>query len=149
MLRVYHLVAQITIARLSGSCALSLSFSGAVVFKGGVDENSTLQQTITPTGTTFAIGDTLDLTLWVNGKSSAAGKVKLKVTYGDGTLPEKFSQNLPTMGVYTEVSRRVVVNSASVSAIKVQVKHQSAAGKVYVDEVSVLHRVGSGRLPLP
>lgn len=57
--------------------------------------------------------------------------------------------DLPATGTYTEIARRISLNSASVSTIKIQVKHQSAAGKVYIDDVTLTHDTPFGRLPLP
>jgi hypothetical protein len=126
-------------------CKVEKAYSGncAYAFKGSEGENTSLQQTITPSGINFVLDDAFDLSLFVNGK------IKLKVSYSDGTLADKFSQDMPTNGIYTEVSRRLALNSPNVEKIKLQIKHQSATGKVYVDDVSLIHDVGNGRLPLP
>lgn len=130
----------------SGNCAF--------MFKGGAGENSSLQQTITPllgreTAAIFTAGDILNLSMFVNGKGSTQGKVKLKVKYADGTPADKLTANLPTTGAYEPITDTLTLTGSNVSSIKLQIKHQSASGKTFIDDVILTHSTGAALLPLP
>src|SRR5690606_12429505 len=91
----------------SGSCAFQ--------FKGSVGENSSLQQKVTPPpNASFAVGDRLDLRLYVLGAPGTAGKVMLKVVYTDGTPADKITHNLPTSGTYTQMDGSLTLSSPNV-----------------------------------
>ncbi|HEX2623002.1 MAG TPA: hypothetical protein VHL11_22735, partial [Phototrophicaceae bacterium] len=116
----------------TGTCAFR--------FKGGVGENSKLQQTMDLSATTFAVGDTLDLSLYFNAaKPVASGKVKLVIQYGDATASGKLNLNLTQTAAYEPLDDSYSLLSASVSKIKLQIKHKSLAGKLYLDDISLTH----------
>lgn len=124
----------------------------AFMFKGGTGENSKLEQTADLTGITFADTDMLDLSAWVKATNPAAsGKLKVRVKYTDDTKTGKIDMNIVPNADNTELMGSYVLQSANVSKIKVQISHKSAAGKVYIDEVSLVYTAGTGSnlLPLP
>jgi hypothetical protein len=112
-------------------------------FKGGVGEASKLVQTVDLTSLVFVAGQTLDMSAYIAAKkASASGKFKLVVAYGDSTASSKTTALIfqTVDGGYELVtgSETVTISSATVSKIKLQIKHTSPAGKVYLDDVSVL-----------
>jgi hypothetical protein len=129
----------------SGTCAFQ--------FKGGTGENSKLQQTLDLTNAIFTAGDTLDLSLYVNAVNVAtSGKVKLVVQYSDDTPVGKLTLNLASTTGYEPLTDSGALLSAAVSKIKLQVKHTSPAGKVYLDDVSITQTSASAFsqiVPLP
>jgi hypothetical protein len=123
-----------------GSCAF--------VFKGGIGENSKLEQTASLNGLTLSQGETLGLSAWVKATNSAAsGKIKVRVKYSDGTETGKIDVSIGQSAEYTELKGSYTLESANVSKIKVQINHRSSAGKVYVDDVRL--SLGSTLLMLP
>lgn len=131
----------------TGNCAFR--------FKGGPDENSRLQQVPDISTLPLTVGDTLRFSAFVDAGSSAQGKIRVVVTYTDLTASKLNLNLLPTGAIYAEVTGILALNSAAVSQVKVQFRHNSPSGKVYVDDVSLLHLpAGSvaaehGVIPLP
>jgi CSLREA domain-containing protein len=129
----------------SGDCAYQ--------FKGSVGENSKIQQNAFTVGLPFAVGDLLDLSVYVNAGSSAAkGKIKVRVKYSDGTDTGKITEAIITTTEYTEIPGGYVLVSGAVSKIKVGIQNSSTSGKVYIDDVSLLYTAGGGLrnlIPLP
>jgi hypothetical protein len=121
----------------------------AFVFKGSIGEQSKLSQSVSLNDAT--VGDTLDFSLWVKATNSAAsGKIKVRVKYGDSTPTGKIDLTITPNGDYTELTGNHEITSANVSKIKVQIDHTSAAGKVFVDDVSLIYsEAHAGLLPLP
>jgi hypothetical protein len=120
------------------------------MFKGGAGEKSQLSQNVVLENFSFQQGDMLRLTFALNAPNSAAkGKIKLRMKYGDNTEPYKFDQDFgkTTQYVLTEVF--IPVNSANLLKISLKFIHQSGAGKVYVDAVSVMQFKASGMVSLP
>jgi hypothetical protein len=74
------------------------------------------------------------------------------VKYSDGTATGKITENITTTSGYTSVTGNHNLLSAAVTKIKVQVQNTSTAGKVFVDDVSLLYVANggtSGLVPLP
>ncbi|HEX2619150.1 MAG TPA: hypothetical protein VHL11_03355 [Phototrophicaceae bacterium] len=129
----------------------------AFQFKGGVGESSKIQQIPDITGLTFNTGDTFAGSLFVNAsKATAAGKVKIVVTYSDADS-SKAVTTLGQTGGYEEVVLNTInAASANVTKVKVQIKHSSPSGKVYVDDVvlnwtpaAAANAAQPGLIPLP
>jgi predicted extracellular nuclease len=116
-------------------------------FKGDVGETSKLFQTVDPTAFPFSAGDTLNLSVFVNaGNSAVKGKLKVRVKYTDAEKG-KITENLAQTEGYEEMTGALTIASASISKIKVQISHSSSAGKLYIDDASLLW-VTSSALPL-
>ncbi|HEX2619883.1 MAG TPA: M4 family metallopeptidase, partial [Phototrophicaceae bacterium] len=119
-------------------------------FKGSVGENTKLQQVVDLTGLTFASGDTLDLSAFINAnKPTTSGKIKVVVAYSDTTAPDKFKDNFAQTAGYEEKVGSVNVSSSAVSKIKVMFINKSTSGKAYLDDVSLAQTSGGAVLPLP
>jgi hypothetical protein len=119
-------------------------------FKGGAGESTKLQQVIDLTGLTFASGDTVDLSAFLNSpKAGSTGKVKVVVAYSDNTESGKFKDSFGVNSTYTELTGSVNVTTSAVSKIKVMFINKSPAGKAYLDDVSLLQTFGSTALPIP
>ncbi|MBC8170956.1 MAG: hypothetical protein H7X77_04775 [Anaerolineae bacterium] len=123
----------------------------AFMFKGGVDESSKLFQQLDLTGLTFTATEKLNLSLFVNAKkATSTGKIKLVVKYSDGSEAGKLNLNLVTTVGYEVLADNYTLISGAISKIKLQVKHSSPDGKVYVDDVSLVQTAGAAALiPLP
>ncbi|MBC8170779.1 MAG: hypothetical protein H7X77_03880 [Anaerolineae bacterium] len=121
-------------------------------FKGGVGENSKIQQNIDLDGLIFAVGDALDLSLFVNASNAAtAAKVKVTVKFDDATEAGKINEAITSTAGYVEILGGYDLLSANVSKIKVQVGNKSAAGKLYVDTMTLNYTMAGGGalIPLP
>ncbi|MBC8171802.1 MAG: FG-GAP repeat protein [Anaerolineae bacterium] len=115
----------------------------AYMFKGGAGENSKLVQKPTLTGLTFMFGDTLDLSLFLNASNAATnGKIKVRVGYSDSTATGKITEDLTQTGGYTEITGGYMIESGAVQKIKVQLEHKSAAGKLFIDDVTLILQAG-------
>jgi hypothetical protein len=133
----------------SGLCAFQ--------FKGGAGENTKIQQNLDLSALTLSVGDTLDLSAFVNAKkATASGKIKMTVKYNDTTEAQKVTLTIATTVGYSElVGETLTLAGADVNKIKLMVKHSSPTGKVFVDDVSVGYVAavaGLGRsslIPLP
>ena len=95
---------------------------------------------------TFATGDTLALSAWFKGAStSAKTKFILSVTYTGNPTPVKTKLTVKQHTAYTQrATPDYVLTAGTVDQIKVTFQHKSAAGSVYVDDVSLLHTPGGG-----
>jgi hypothetical protein len=119
----------------------------AFQFKGGIGESVKLQQSASTAGIT---GGTLHLSAYINATNAlSTGKVKLVVKYGDATPGDKQQADFTTTVGYTEFPLEMILASTNVSKIKIQIQHTGTAGKVFVDDVSLIYTPGSGLLPLP
>ncbi|MBC8170780.1 MAG: hypothetical protein H7X77_03885 [Anaerolineae bacterium] len=123
----------------SGNCAFR--------FKGGVGENSKLQQIPDLIGLTFTAGDSLDLSLFINASNvTTSGKVKVTVKFSDTTEAGKITAPLDATPGYAQIIGSYELLSANVDKIKVQVGNKSAAGKLYIDTVSLSYTTPGGAL---
>lgn len=129
----------------------------AYQFKGVPGENSKLQQKPAVTG--VAQGDTLTLSLFVNTKIAAAGKIAqitLKYvepdagTNSDGKDKLIIQLAAPSAGETYENQTVSITVDGTPASIKVQLMNKSTSGKLFLDEVSLVSSVGAGALiPLP
>ncbi len=124
-----------------------ISLEGACVFqfKGGAGENSKLQQSVDLAVNPVAVGDTLTLDGAVWTKGSISSKVMIKVKYA--SLPTaKITLNVAgaTAKQWTNFSAlQPTLTLAIVDtpiAVKVQIKHSSASGKVRYDALSLMQQ---------
>ncbi|MBC8099807.1 MAG: S8 family serine peptidase [Armatimonadetes bacterium] len=135
----------------SGLCALR--------FKGSVGENSSMYQK--PDATALVAGDTLNLSVFVNTTVPAAGKVAtVKVKYVDLTAganndgKDKLEVSLSAATTeYTEFTGVLTVDG-TVAKLKISVGFSGESGKLYIDDVIVMHMpgarlMGRGLLPMP
>jgi hypothetical protein len=128
----------------TGTCAFQ--------FKSGVGEATKLDQTIASSAQTWAVGDTLSLSVYVKAMNSAAnGKIKGRIKYSDGTTTGKLDATIAQNSDYMELVDSYTLESANVSKIKLSVQNRSVAGKMLVDDVALLYTVvgEAGLLPLP
>lgn len=133
--------------------ASTYSFQGwcAFAFRGSAGENSKLSQILDISGVTFHTGDSLLLNArTVATNAAASGKLIAVVTYSDGTARTKIVVPLGASPEYIWNSKEETLSSGAVSKVKVTVRHTSAAGLLYIDNVSLLHReAGARRSALP
>ena len=138
----------------SGECAYQ--------FKGAVGANPRIQQKVTDAD--FIVpGDTLDLSLWVKAKASAANiaVAKIVVTYNtidaETGKPNKDKRTLRVpeipSGEYEPLNTSLNITDG-VNSLKVQLRYRGSSGKVFLDNVSVILPVNSGTpldtlIPLP
>lgn len=134
-------------------CKVEVAHSGdcAFQFAGGAGENSKIQQVPALAGITFASGTDLSFGAWINASNPATqGKLKVRVKYSDSTPPGKITQNLALTSGYTEHTGIITIGSTNIAKIKVQIKHTSPGGKVYVDDVSLGYQPAiDAAIPLP
>lgn len=119
-------------------------------FKGSASEAAKLKQSVDLEGLSFATGDLLELTVYINApKSTAQGKLKLIIKYQDDE-PQKIKQKITKTQGYAVLTASAGIISPDVIMIKVQVDHLSSANKVDIDDASLLwSRDASGRIALP
>lgn len=115
----------------TGECAFK--------FKGGPNESTKIVQNISLDGLTFAEGDVVDFSAFTKGnKPAIKGKVKVVIGYGDGTST-KLKPAIGPSSDYVEVTDSGTLTSGDVNKIKVMVINKSTAGKLFVDDVSLMH----------
>ncbi|HEX2622952.1 MAG TPA: choice-of-anchor Q domain-containing protein, partial [Phototrophicaceae bacterium] len=120
----------------------------AFQFTGAPGINNKITQTIVPT---LLAGDSLQLRLFYFGKGDAvSGKAKLKVKYTDGTPTGKVILPLSSSDEYLEKFDDVLISSAAISKLKLQISNNSPSGKLYIDDVSLAQNASTLQLlPLP
>ena len=124
-----------------------IAFEGACVFqfKGGAGENSKLQQSVDLAVNPVSAGDTLTLDGAVWTKGNISSKVMVKVKYASRP-PAKIVVNVAGAPAKQWTDFSAVQPSLSVpladvpTAVKVQIKHSSASGKVRYDALSLTHQ---------
>ncbi len=126
----------------TGNCAFA--------FKGGSGEIAQLVQNVDATA--LLNGDTLTLSAYVKATNAAAsGSIRVKLTYAN-TTKGKISLPITTSSDYSQLSDDLLLTDG-VTKLKLQLKHNSTAGKVYIDDVSLktdaVTRSPDGRLALP
>ena len=126
----------------SGNCAFR--------FKGGPAENSSLMQTPSFAGLNPQVGDALDLVWMMDAQVNSSGKLKLVVKYGDGTPATKVKGNLSATNGYelwgTDINNLPTLASANIAKVKLIFKNTSPAGKIYIDDVSLVHLPAGERI---
>jgi hypothetical protein len=106
----------------------------AYLFKGFIGENTKLEQTLDEVN--FALNDTLTLALFYNTKNSGEVKFTLKSAAGQVIVKEKLVLNATTD--YEMGSKRITVQTSDISKIKIQIRYKGSAGKLLIDDVSLL-----------
>jgi hypothetical protein len=118
-------------------------------FKGNPLKSGVVKQTVDLTGFSVGEGDTLTLTLWINGKIEAAGKGKVKVKFADGAKAKGNAPFANTNGEWVQIEGDVLLEGDDVSQVTVQLKHAGKAGKFLVDDVSLLLTKGDAPTATP
>jgi hypothetical protein len=110
----------------------------AYVFKSTPGENSKLKQLANNPAVTYNTGDLLEVSLY-GGASDPTGYVlvKLRVGYTDGTEKGKLNLEFYQTTGYQHIGDTFVLDSDSISKIKLQIQNKSQAGKVFIDKVSL------------
>jgi hypothetical protein len=130
------------------------SFTGlcAFQFKGSAGENSQISQKAT--GLNLQPGDTLALSVWVEGKNVVSGaSVRVKITFTDDTKG-KLSVDIETGSYnYRQFTTTPLPLEKAAAEVKISVKNKMASGGFLVDDLSVIHTpvagVDGGLLALP
>lgn len=106
----------------TGNCAFK--------FKGVAGENAKLQQSVNLNGLQFNSGDLLQLTVYINAKSTAtSGKISVTVKYLDNSLsPDK--KSLP-------LQESLAIKSSNLQKINITIKHLTETDKLFVDDVTL------------
>ncbi len=127
----------------------------AFAFKGGPGEASALQQSAVVSSLPAAVGDEIVFNQYVQATNAAAsGKYKVVLKYSDAPTA-KITGNITTAADYTLLSGSFTLASANITKVKLQIRHTSPAGKVYLDAVSLTLNpagaagLGSRAIPLP
>jgi hypothetical protein len=116
----------------------------AYLFIGGSGENSIIRQVITPAnrpGWTFASGQVYDMSLSMSSNKPAANlSMSALVTYGDSsTQSTKLGPISGLVPAHQRFNTAFTLNRADVVSIRVVVRHRSTAGRVWVDDVRLVH----------
>ncbi|MBK9124349.1 MAG: hypothetical protein IPM16_14685 [Chloroflexi bacterium] len=132
--------------------------SYAFRFKGGVGENAQIKQKFNAAHYAISVGDSLQFNAqFYAPKPNPTATFTVKVVYTDasGLATEKFVRTVTQNGAYAPVAPLNIFPDGPVEKLQVQIKHASAKGKVYIEEVSLmLDAVGPrtllpGALPVP
>jgi hypothetical protein len=118
----------------TGDCAFQ--------FKNVLGEAGKIQQTLDLSSVIPTIGDTLNLSVFVQGKSGATVKTKVVVKYSDDTKT-KISVESDGSEVYTEFTGSETLTNDDITKAKINLKSSQTAGKAYVDDVSLILSPGS------
>jgi Tol biopolymer transport system component len=124
----------------------------AFKFKGSEGENSKLTQKVTEFGAlNLESNSTVYLQVKVRAGAPASGQIKAVIAYNDDT---KTTLQLDLTSTSTLWDVRVtegVLTSSDIKVAKIKIKHTSASGKVYIDDVSLYVRAphSSSLIPLP
>jgi subtilisin family serine protease len=108
-------------------------------FKGSVDENSKLRQTVDLTGVVLTADDALTLSAAVKSSSTGTVKIKLRVKYTDGTAKGKRNLDIVPTDDYMVLNDTLELDSPAIASIRVSIDSKATAGKVWVDDVSLLY----------
>lgn len=127
--------------RCNGAQTFSRNGQCAYAFKGSKAENSTLSQKIDLTDVTLAAGDTLTLEAYLQtNKKNVKLVVRLRVKYTDGTPTGKVNLVAAKSKEYVLQSQSYILESANIKKINVVIANQSRAGRVYIDDASLMLR---------
>lgn len=126
-------------------------------FKGRAGIKTTLVQTLSPE-TPFIVGDTLVMSLYARSvKANAKTRVRIKIAYTDttlGTNGKVKTKLVVSHGTVTEwryYSTDPITLEGEVASVKVLVQHTSIRGKVWIDNLKMIHNgeVAPLAIPLP
>lgn len=127
--------------------------SYAFRFKGSAGENSQIMQKFNVAYYAITIDDTLEFNAQFYAPKvnpTATFIVKVIYTSASGLPTEKFQRFVTQNGAFEPIAPLTISPDGPVAKLKVQVKHQSVSGKVYVDDLSlVLNAVQPRRAFLP
>lgn len=124
------------------------AFSGtnAFMFKGNSGEQSAIRQNVNLDGMTFAAGDTLMLSAFVNQQTARPNSViaQAVIHYSNGSV-QRIKLRVPQVvaSEYVLMSISKPLNRGDVSKIVVQVLYNKGKGKFYIDNVRLTHHAGS------
>jgi len=116
----------------------------AFVFKGVVGDAGKIQQNLSVTGVTLAVGDDVNLLFAAQTKGGGSGNTKVVVKYGDDTKAKISTDITETNDLYQLFAGTTTLTSTDIIKVKLGIKG-SDTGKVYVDDVSV--KVVAGEVP--
>lgn len=106
-------------------------------FRGQVGENSKLRQEPDLSGLTFAAGDMLNLSAFIQTDGTPTATLKLIVKYSDGTEKTKQKLDITASETYAQVPLSALLASDAVESIRVSVDSKTTSGKLYVDDVTL------------
>jgi hypothetical protein len=124
----------------TGECAFQ--------FKNVVGEAGKLEQTISLGSIIPTVGDTLTLNVAGKTTGGALGKVKVVVKYSDDTKT-KITVDLDNPDAYAIESGNGTLTNTTIVKFKLSSKSSSTAGKIYVDDVSLIHESAASVIPVP
>lgn len=129
-----------------------IAFSGSCAFKfaGSPGENSKIKQTVELTAFAFNVGDTLNFSVQINGKSAATtGKIKVVIKYNDATDKGKIVVDMLSTDGYTAGGGVHMLGSSNLKKIKIVIQHRSPKGKVFIDAASLFKLPTFALIPVP
>ncbi|KXK48791.1 MAG: hypothetical protein UZ13_03544 [Chloroflexi bacterium OLB13] len=125
-------------------------------FKGSAAESAQIKQTIKVEYYAISVSDSLQFNAqFYAPKPNPTATFVVKVIYSDtsGLPTEKFTRTITQNSAFAAIAPLNIFPDGPVKKLKVQIKHFSVSGKVYVDDLSlVLDAVGPRMLlpaPLP
>jgi hypothetical protein len=135
----------------AGKPQISHTGNCAFVFQGNAGENSKLRQSLDLSGTLLTVDGNFNLSAYVNAARNPNAKIKLKVTYGDGTATGKRTINVTPTSGYTLLTESYTLESDAVKSARLSIDNKGTTGKVYVDDVTVVYEtdVTFNLMPLP
>lgn len=117
------------IVAYAGNCAFG--------FKSSAAEASRITQNFDLTGMTFNLGDTITLNAYMKQNADTAGKVKLVVTYSDGTAKTTLKGQVTNSSEYALFTQSETLASAAVQKVKLNINFAASTGRLWVDDVSL------------
>ena len=98
------------------------------------------------TGVTIVSGDTLTLSAYFKGNATTAKtQVVLRVTLAGNSTPVISKITVKRNAAYTLISLPTLQITGVVEQVRITFKHKSEAGKVWIDDVSLVHAPAGGR----
>ncbi len=117
------------------------SIQRVFMFRGGIDEHTTLKQVMRPDGLDLRAGDSLSIQLvYRNTAELPDVRVRVDVTYGDGTPRTRLLMLVnETSAEYRLIDNSLTLNSGAVKKIVVTLIHRSASktNRVNIDRVDL------------
>jgi hypothetical protein len=130
-------------------CKLGKPYTGqcAYKFSGRIGEKAQLSQNVDLSGVTLNVGDTLTFSAFFKGNNlTAKTKLILVVTYAGNPTPVKSKMTVHQNAAYTQVALpAMTLSTGTITAVKVIFNHRSAAGNLFIDDVSLIHTPLAGR----
>ncbi|HEX2619368.1 MAG TPA: hypothetical protein VHL11_04450, partial [Phototrophicaceae bacterium] len=104
------------------------------------------------TGTTFAAGDILDFSGFIDAKGKVKGTIKLSASYTDASDATKGKVKLEVTSGYAEAITTLPLTGGSdvLDRIRIQLIHKSISGRVRIDTLSLTLSEAAVKLaPMP